>query len=194
MQLAIADPDRYAIEGKVDGVRGLVTFDEGGRLGTHNRRGEPPHWLRGQPLGVRCGGSPTRLPILWHGTVLDGELVADRFVGTMSALYGSSGTATRCATSSSTSRSWPGSTSARCRGRSGESDSSCSPPAFEPPIVLSPLVEPCAELAQQILDGDLEGLVLKERSAPYRDGSRAGWWKVKDRSWYEREAWRFDRR
>jgi hypothetical protein len=82
-------------------------------------------------------------------------------------------------------RSWPGSTSARCRGRSGESDSSCSPPAFEPPIVLSPLVEPCAELARQILDGDLEGLVLKERSAPYRDGSRAGWWKVKDRSWYE---------
>lgn len=30
--------------------------------------------------------------------------------------------------------------------------------------------------------------------APYRDGSRAGWHKVKHRSWYEREAWRFDRR
>ena len=56
---------------------------------------------------------------------------------------------------------------------------------INPTIVLSPLVEPCAELARQILDGDLEGLVLKERSAPYRDGSRAGWWKVKDRSWYE---------
>jgi hypothetical protein len=27
-----------------------------------------------------------------------------------------------------------------------------------------------------------------------KDGSRAGWWKIKDRSWYEREAWRFDRR
>jgi hypothetical protein len=27
----------------------------------------------------------------------------------------------------------------------------------------------------------------------YRDGSRAGWFKVKDRSWYEREAWRFER-
>jgi hypothetical protein len=27
-----------------------------------------------------------------------------------------------------------------------------------------------------------------------RNGSRAGWTKVKDRSWYEREAWRFDRR
>jgi hypothetical protein len=28
----------------------------------------------------------------------------------------------------------------------------------------------------------------------YGDGSHAGWTKVKDRSWYDREAWRFDRR
>ncbi|HET9756551.1 MAG TPA: hypothetical protein VFP66_08625 [Candidatus Limnocylindrales bacterium] len=38
------------------------------------------------------------------------------------------------------------------------------------------------------------GIVLKDRTSTYRDGSRAGWTKVKDRSWYEREAWRFDRR
>jgi ATP-dependent DNA ligase len=43
-------------------------------------------------------------------------------------------------------------------------------------------------------DGRLEGIVLKDRTSPYRDGTRAGWTKVKDRSWYEREAWRFDRR
>ena len=30
-----------------------------------------------------------RLPILWDGTVVDGELIADRFTGTMAALYGS---------------------------------------------------------------------------------------------------------
>jgi ATP-dependent DNA ligase len=40
----------------------------------------------------------------------------------------------------------------------------------------------------------LEGIVLKDRTSTYRDGSRAGWTKVKDRSWYERESWRFDRR
>jgi hypothetical protein len=28
----------------------------------------------------------------------------------------------------------------------------------------------------------------------YRDATRVGWSKVKDRSWYERQAWRFDRR
>lgn len=52
----------------------------------------------------------------------------------------------------------------------------------------------CEGRGRQMLAGDLEGLVLKDRTAPYRDGSRAGWWKVKDRGWYEREAWRFDRR
>ena len=43
-------------------------------------------------------------------------------------------------------------------------------------------------------DGRLEGVVLKDRRSTYRDGSRAGWTKVKDESWYQREAWRFDRR
>jgi ATP-dependent DNA ligase len=42
--------------------------------------------------------------------------------------------------------------------------------------------------------GRLEGVILKDRTSTYRDGTRVGWLKVKDRSWYEREAWRFDRR
>jgi hypothetical protein len=36
--------------------------------------------------------------------------------------------------------------------------------------------------------------VLKDRRSTYRDGSRAGWSKLKDPSWYAREAWRFERR
>jgi ATP-dependent DNA ligase len=44
-----------------------------------------------------------------------------------------------------------------------------------------------------MLNGDLEGLVLKDRDSPYGDGSRADWHKVKDRGWFEREAWRFKR-
>ena len=49
-------------------------------------------------------------------------------------------------------------------------------------------------LVEDMADGRLEGIVLKDRTSTYRDGTRAGWTKVKDRSWYEREAWRFDRR
>ena len=66
--------------------------------------------------------------------------------------------------------------------------------AFEPPLELSPVVEPSVALLEDMTDDRLEGIVLKDRTSPYRDGTRAGWTKVKDRSWYEREAWRFDRR
>jgi len=65
--------------------------------------------------------------------------------------------------------------------------------AFDPPYVLSPVVTPDPSLAAAMLAGEIEGLVLKDRTAQYRDGSRVGWVKVKDPSWYEREAWRFHR-
>ena len=62
--------------------------------------------------------------------------------------------------------------------------------ASEVPIELSPLVEPSVRLVEDMTDGRLEGILLKDRTSTYRDG----WSKVKDRSWYERDAWRFDRR
>ena len=62
------------------------------------------------------------------------------------------------------------------------------------PLELSPLVEPTLSLVDHMQNGRLEGIVLKDRMSTYRDGTRVGWSKVKDRSWYEREAWRFDRR
>ena len=42
--------------------------------------------------------------------------------------------------------------------------------------------------------GTIEGLVIKDRTSAYRDGGRSGWFKVKDPSWYAREAWRFENR
>jgi bifunctional non-homologous end joining protein LigD len=66
--------------------------------------------------------------------------------------------------------------------------------AFGIPLELSPLVDRSVGLLQQMVDGRLQGIVLKDRTSTYRDGSRAGWTKFKDRTWYEREAWRFDRR
>jgi len=66
--------------------------------------------------------------------------------------------------------------------------------AFDMPLELSPVIEPSRALAIDITDGRLEGIVLKDRRSTYRDGKRAGWWKVKDPRWFERESWRFDRR
>jgi hypothetical protein len=66
--------------------------------------------------------------------------------------------------------------------------------AFEPPIRLLPVVAPSVALVLDTELGDLEGIVLKDRASTYRDGSRAGWFKVKARVGYAREAWPFQRR
>jgi ATP-dependent DNA ligase len=54
--------------------------------------------------------------------------------------------------------------------------------AFDVPFELSPLVQPSADLAREIADGRLEGIVLKDRTSLYRDGSRAGWLKVRTKA------------
>ena len=55
--------------------------------------------------------------------------------------------------------------------------------SFVRPIRLSPVVEPSVALAFDMEGGDLEGIVLKDREAADRDGSRAAWFHVKDRRW-----------
>lgn len=59
--------------------------------------------------------------------------------------------------------------------------------AIEPKID----VQPAPSLAEDMAAGLIEGILLKDRRSTYRDGSRAGWSKLKDRGWHEREAWRF---
>src|SRR3954454_24293728 len=89
LRAAIADPDRYVVEPKVDGVRGLVTFGPGRLVETRNRHGIRRDWLRGDAFEAGLRRLGDRLPILWEGTVLDGELTTGRFATTMSALLGS---------------------------------------------------------------------------------------------------------
>jgi hypothetical protein len=85
LKLAIAEPDRFAIEPKVDGVRGLLAFLPDGTMETRNRRGIRRDWLRGDSFEIGLRRLAQRLPILWDGTVLDGELMA--VAGTMAALH-----------------------------------------------------------------------------------------------------------
>jgi ATP-dependent DNA ligase len=89
LRAAVAEPTRYAIEPKVDGVRGLIVYEPSGVLTARNRQGQQRQWLHDQPLARELRRLGRRLPILHDGTVLEGELVAERFAGTMAALHGS---------------------------------------------------------------------------------------------------------
>jgi hypothetical protein len=54
-----------------------------------NRRGERRDWLRGDAFEIGLRRLAQRLSSVWAGTILDGELTAGRFEGTMAALLGS---------------------------------------------------------------------------------------------------------
>jgi ATP-dependent DNA ligase len=191
LRAAIAEPERFACEPKVDGVRGLVYGPDG--LETRNRRGERRDWLRGDRFEGGLRRLANRLPILWHGTVLDGELTAGRFATTMAALYGAKA---HRASLRFVVFDVPVLAGVDLRALPWEARRErleLLAQGFDVPLELSPLVEPSRGLAQAMQDGRLEGIVLKDRTSTYRDGSRAGWHKVKDASWYDREAWRFER-
>jgi ATP-dependent DNA ligase len=194
LRAAIADPERFACEPKVDGVRGLVVYRPDGAIETRNRRGIRRDWLRRDAFEGGLRRLADRLPILWHGTVLDGELIAERFTGTMAALYGSKRhrEALRFVVFDVPILAGVDLRSLPWQERRERLELLAQ--AFDVPLELSPIVEPSTGLVEAMQDGRLEGVVLKDRTSPYRDGSRAGWFKVKDRSWYERESWRFDRR
>jgi bifunctional non-homologous end joining protein LigD len=194
LRAAIAEPDRWAIEPKVDGVRGLIVFQPDGLLEARNRLGIRRDWLRGDEFeaGLRRLGDV--LPLLWRGTVLDGELTAGRFQSTMAALLGSRRYRDELRFVAFDVPFLAGVDLRALPWTERRERLELLSRAFDLPYELSPLVEPSPALADQMADGRLEGIVLKDRSSPYRDASRHGWSKVKDPSWQEREAWRFDRR
>jgi bifunctional non-homologous end joining protein LigD len=192
LKLAIADPDRFAIEPKVDGVRGLLAFLPDGTMETRNRRGVRRDWLRGDAFESGLRRLAQKLPILWDGTVLDGELIAGRFAGTMAALYGSRRFRDELRFVVFDVPYLAGADLRLLSWQDRRERLELLAQAFEPPYELSPVVTPDPWLVDAMISGELEGIVLKDRTSPYRDGSRAGWLKVKDAGWYAREDWRFD--
>ena len=185
---------RFAIEPKIDGVRGLIVFRPDRVVETRNRRGQVRDWQRHRPFAAGLRRLAERLPILWEGTVLDTELVAERFAGTMAALQGSArhGDALRVHVFDLPMLAGVDLRALPWHERRERLELLAQ--AFEDPYRLVPVVQPDTSLAVNMAAGVLEGIVLKDRSSTYRDGSRAGWSKVKDPSWYHREPWRFDRR
>ena len=194
LRAAIADPSKFAIEPKIDGVRGLIVFRPDQIVETRNRSGQVRDWQRHRPFAAGLRRLAQRLPILWDGTVLDCELLAGRFAGTMAALQGSARHGDALRVHVFDVPMLAGVDLRRLPWEERRERLELLAHAFELPYELVPLVEPSRSLAEDMAAGVIEGIVLKDRRSTYRDGSRAGWSKVKDPIWYQRESWRFDRR
>ena len=191
---AIAEPERYAIEPKVDGVRGLICYLPDKTIEARNRGGQRRNWFCHEPFRRGVRALADRLPILWEGTVLDGELTAGRFASTMAAILGSK---THAPDLRVVVFDVPVLAGVDLRDEPWQARRErleLLARGFDYPFELSPIVEASTDLTNDMVDGRLEGKVLKDRQSRYRGGSRAAWTKVKDAGWYEREAWRFDRR
>jgi ATP-dependent DNA ligase len=109
-----------------------------------------------------------KLPILWDGTVLDGELIASRFAGTMAALHGSRRFRDRLRFVVFDVPYLAGADLRPLSWQERRERLELLAQAFERPYELSPVVTPDPSLAQAMIGGELEGLVLKDRTSTYR--------------------------
>ena len=193
LRRAIGDPDRFACEPKVDGVRGLVVYQPERILEMRNRRGDRRDWLRGDAFEAGLRRLADRLPNLGRhrprrGT--DRRSVRRNDVGLARVEALPTVAPVRRVRRAGPARNrppWP--------PLAGAARPTRTPRArLRRPVGAQPAGRSVRVAGRADTDGRLEGIVLKDRTSTYRDGTRVGWSKVKDRSWYEREAWRFDRR
>jgi ATP-dependent DNA ligase len=171
LRQAIADPDRFACEPNVDGVRGLVVYQPERVLEMRNRRGEKRDWLRGDEFERGLRRLADRLPNLWEGTILDGELTSGRFEGTMSALLGSKRFRPSLRFVVFDVPILLGTDLRTLPWQERRDRLELLARGFAVPLELSPVVEPSVRLVEDMADGRLEGIVLKDRTSTYRDGT-----------------------
>jgi predicted DNA-binding WGR domain protein len=79
---AIAAPSRYVIEEKFDGFRALVAMLPGGRIEIRNRYGEVKG-RQGPQIVAALAELGKRIPALYNGTILDGEIAGATWNQTM---------------------------------------------------------------------------------------------------------------
>jgi ATP-dependent DNA ligase len=173
---AVARPDRYAVELKLDGIRALVTI-KGNEVSAVSRNGLP------RSLGLlraKFQRLAEAVPMLKAGTVFDGELVAASWGETMH-LLGKAGQREEGLTF--VAFDLPVLAGASLRGETWEKRRAALElvmQAAEAPLTISALLTPAMTLPEEVWARGAEGLIIKDRTATYQPGNRTAWTKVKN--------------
>ena len=176
---AIADPARWLLEEKFDGFRGLLKLEDG-QVSLLNREGlEKSRTVNAPALVSALTACAQADPDLWAGTILDGELVGSSWSETAHLLGGAGRTSAGlryvvfdlpfCAGVDLRPLPWTE------RRAILEARFAC----LTAPAELSVELAPTADAAELIWAAGGEGLIIKDRLAPYVSNDRTAWSKVK---------------
>lgn len=181
--------DDYAFEEKMDGMRGLVVFDtdEHGnqRLQLWNRHGENKGRLAAQTvLREELEAMGKAIPKLYEGTVLDGELIADSWNATMH-LAAMSGVHDGDGRLNFVVFDLVYLMGKNLKDQAWSTRRTLLEKVLTPftnqtsMLVLSALLPPTENELKRIWSEGGEGIIIKQRSAPYEPGGRHYWSKMK---------------
>ena len=179
---ALAAPARFAIEEKFDGHRGMLRLSDGA-VTLLNRHGRDEGRIKNTPaLAQAAKAWADASPALWAGTILDGEMYGGSLSGTAHLLGSAGRTDTRLryivfdapflGGVDQRKLPWAGRRAALEAAMRG------APAPFE----ISALLAPTRSVVEDIWARGGEGVVIKDRNAPYSSGDRSSWTKVKQAS------------
>lgn len=182
LRSALASPGKYAIEEKFDGFRGLLRILDG-KVTLLNRAGMEKGRTENVPALVAAAtawanADKTR----WTGTLLDGELVGSSWSNTAHLLGGAGKTngglrfvcfdVPYLAGRDLRNAPWSERRVILEKALAGARS----------PIEVAVILRPTADVVEAIWLRGGEGVILKNRTAPYRSGDRTAWTKIKQES------------
>lgn len=177
---ALAQPGRYAVEQKYDGVRALITFLPDKTIVIRNRYGENKGRLSNTPrLEAALRELAEWVPGLWQGSVIDGELVGKTWNETMHLLGGAGRNESGLRFVSFDLPYLAGEDLRSLTWTERRTRLELVARHFAEPIELVGLLQPTVDLAELIWQAGGEGLIVKDRTASYRPGDRSAWGKIK---------------
>jgi bifunctional non-homologous end joining protein LigD len=176
---ALANPGRFAIEEKIDGHRGMLRLADG-NITILNRHGRDEGKIKNAPDLARAARAwADASPALWGGTILDGELYGGSLSGTAHLLGSAGRTDTRLRYIVFDAPFLDGVDQRRLPWSKRRAMLEAIMRGAPAPFELSALLAPTRSVCSDIWARGGEGVVIKDRNAPYSSGDRSSWTKVK---------------
>jgi ATP-dependent DNA ligase len=179
---ALRDPDRYVVEEKMNGFRGLIAILPDGNFEIRNRHGVKmvKGDIRNTPnLRKALNDLVNRRPDLAEGTLLDGELVGRTWSETVKLLSG--GGSDEGLRYVVFDLPWLAGVDQRqktLRERRVAMETLANDFDWQV-LILSQQLTPSRELAAQVWERGGEGLIVKDSNTAYTPGDRRKWVKIK---------------